>query len=30
VIDPIYAQLKLCITHGWHASEMFLVLLEAK
>ena len=30
VIDPIYAQIKLCITHGWHASEMFLVLLEAK
>jgi hypothetical protein len=30
VIDPIYAQTKLCITHGWHASEMFLLLMEAK
>ena len=30
VIDPIYAQTKLCITHGWHASEMFLALLETK
>lgn len=30
VIDPIYAQTKLCVTHGWHASEMFLMLLDAK
>ena len=30
VIDPIYAKTKLCITHGWHAAEMFLVLLEMK
>ena len=30
VIDPIYAQTKLCVIHGWHASEMFLVLIEAK
>jgi hypothetical protein len=30
IIDPIYAQIKLCLTHGWHASEMFLLLIEAK
>jgi hypothetical protein len=30
VIDPIYAQTKLCMTHGWHAAEMFLLLFEAK
>lgn len=30
VIDPIYAQIKLCIMHGWHASEMFLVLMDVK
>lgn len=30
IIDPIYAQTKLCMTHGWHAAEMFLLLIEAK
>jgi hypothetical protein len=30
IVDPIYTQTKLCITHGWHASEMFLVLLDKK
>ena len=30
VIDPIFAQSKICATHGWHASEMFLLLIEQK
>jgi hypothetical protein len=30
VIDPIYSQSKICATHGWHAAEMFLLLMEQK
>ena len=30
VIDQMYAQSRLCATHGWHASEMFLLLMEQK
>ena len=30
VVDPIYTQSKICATHGWHAAEMFLLLMEQK
>lgn len=30
VIDQTYTQSKLCATHGWHAAEMFLLLMEQK
>jgi hypothetical protein len=30
IVDPIYAQSKICATHGWHAAEMFLLLMEQK
>ena len=30
VIDQMYSQSKVCATHGWHASEMFLLLIEQK
>jgi hypothetical protein len=30
IVDPIYAQSRICATHGWHASEMFLLLMEQK
>jgi hypothetical protein len=30
VIDPIYAQNRICATHAWHAAEMFLLLMEQK
>ena len=30
VIDQMYSQNKVCATHGWHASEMFLLLIEQK
>ena len=30
VIDQTYTQSKLCATHGWHAAEMFLLLIEQK
>lgn len=28
IIDQNYAQSRICATHGWHASEMFLRLIE--
>jgi hypothetical protein len=30
LIDPAYAQVKLCTPHTWHAAEAFLDLLERK
>lgn len=30
IIDPIFTQLNICPTHAWHASEMFLALMESK
>jgi hypothetical protein len=30
IIDRSYFQSKLCATHGWHAAEMFLLLVEQK
>lgn len=30
IVDKTYVQSKLCATHGWHASEMFLMLIEQK
>ena len=30
VIDQIYTQSRVCATHGWHAAEMFLLLMEQK
>ena len=30
VIDQIYTQSRICATHGWHAAEMFLLLVEQK
>lgn len=30
IVNQAYTQSKLCATHGWHASEMFLLLTEQK
>ncbi|MEY4540379.1 MAG: hypothetical protein RLZZ306_2136 [Bacteroidota bacterium] len=30
VVDQTYAQSRICATHGWHAAEMFLLLMEQK
>ena len=30
IVDPIYSQSRICATHGWHAAEMFLLLMEQK
>ena len=30
IIDQTYTQSRLCATHSWHASEMFLLLMEQK
>ncbi len=30
IVDPIYSQSRVCATHGWHAAEMFLLLMEQK
>ncbi len=29
-VDQVYAQSNICATHGWHAAEMFLLLMEQK
>lgn len=29
-VDQVYAQSNVCATHGWHAAEMFLLLMEQK
>ena len=30
IVDQTYTQSRLCATHGWHAAEMFLLLMEQK
>ena len=30
IISPVYAEVKLCTPHTWHAAEAFLYLLERK
>lgn len=30
IVDKGYAQGRVCATHGWHASEMFLLLIDQK
>jgi hypothetical protein len=30
IINQNYSQLRICATHGWHAAEMFLLLMEQK